>query len=764
MTTRDGHRSQRVTEELAQIRVRIVEAACAAVPSLRTADIDSALATAQAGRPQQIRGIERHITEFPDAFTSQSSQCPAAFDRLLRALATAGHAVAVPACTGCGRTDVPLRHRTPDGRRCQHCSWKARTAQCRRCGHQRPVARRNDEGPLCRACYRADPTTHRTCARCGQRRPPDRRREDGTHLCGPCAHVITCTRCGQTGRIAVQTVDGPLCRSCHSPSARSCGYCGREGEIVVRGRDSAPDRCRRCYTHRKADTCVVCGRVRKGSRYQRSAFHCHSCWPRRPRQCTDCGQITRPHATWPLGTICRPCYLRRTRDPQPCDQCHTLRVLVGRSSAGTNLCGPCSGAPHLDFSCRRCASPGDIYADGLCSRCVGSDRALTLLTAPDTGTVPQQLIPLLDALATVPGPSLVKWVNRSATARMIATWVADKENISHESLDRLPQNNITREIRQTLVTTRVLAERHEPLSQQQLWVAALLDGLPAQQQRILRPYAEWHILRRARFKARRGRYVHGSTRHDRRKLRAAAHFLDWLDTIGVDLARATQAHLDHWVTDHTSRAAALAPFITWTSQRRLTSALTIATPPHVRPSQFLTSHDYHQQLQRCLTDNTIPLEARVVAALVRLYGLPVSRILVLTVDLFHRDGNHAYLTLNEHPVLLPPTLASLIQELIGARVPSMLQVRDGPGYLLPGRPPSQPRSQNAISQTLTRYGLSTLAARNTAMIENAGQLPAVVISELFGIHITTAHQWTELAATSWTEYLAADSNTLTEQG
>jgi len=759
VTARDGHRTQRRAEELARIRRGVVDAVCIAVQSLQHTDAESALTAAQADKPQQIRGIDSHLTEFPDAFTSPSGPYPAAFDRLLRVLAAAGHDVAVPACIGCGRTDVPLRHRTPHGRQCQQCSWNARTAPCGRCGHQRPVARRTDQGPLCRPCYRADPATHRICARCGKQRPPDRRREDGTHLCRSCAHVITCARCGRTRANTVHTPDGPVCRSCNPTPKRRCGYCGRDAEIVVRGKDGHPDRCRKCYTHRRADTCVVCGRVRQGSRYQRTAFHCQSCWPRQPRECADCGQITRPHATWPMGTICRPCYLRRARHPQPCHQCHTLRVLVGRSDTGQDLCGPCSGAPHLNFTCLRCRRPGDIYADGLCSHCVGSDRVRALLTDPDTGTVPQPLAPLLDALATVNGPSLVKWVKRSATARLLGTWVADKEDISHESLDRLPQVNTTREIRQTLVTAGVLAERDEPLAQQQLWVATFLDGLPAPQQRVLRPYAEWQILRRARRKARRGRYVRGSSRHDRRKLRAAAQFLDWLDAIGVELASVGQTHLDDWITAHTNKAGQLAPFLAWTSQRRLTSALEITVEPHALPSRFLTDHEYREQLRRCMHDDSIPIEARVVAALVRLYGLPVSRILVLTVDRFHHDGEHAYLTIDEHPVLLPPILATLIQELIGARAPSMLQPIDGPRYLLPGRPPSQPRSQGGIGLILNRNGLPTLAARNTAMIESAGLLPAVVLSDLFGISIATAHQWTELAAASWAEYLAADSDT-----
>ncbi|KAA8887051.1 hypothetical protein F3087_19220 [Nocardia colli] len=58
---------------------------------------------------------------------------------------------------------------------------------------------------------------------------------------------------------------------------------------------------------------------------------------------------------------------------------------------------------------------------------------------------------------------------------------------------------------------------------------------------------------------------------------------------------------------------------------------------------------------------------------------------------------------------------------------------------------------------MTRHGLRTLAARNTAMIETAAYVPAAVMSELLGIHINTAEQWTELARSNWADYLAAAS-------
>ncbi|MEV4130333.1 hypothetical protein [Nocardia sp. NPDC049707] len=172
MTTGDQQRKHHRAHELTQIHARVLDALCLALPALSRGDAEAALTAAAVSRAQQIRGIDRHLTEFPDALTSRNGVAPAAFDRLLHVLAHAGHPVTVPACTGCGRTDVALRHRTPQGRQCQSCSWKARERHCAHCGELRPVARRSERGPQCRACYRADSDLRRRCARCGRELAP----------------------------------------------------------------------------------------------------------------------------------------------------------------------------------------------------------------------------------------------------------------------------------------------------------------------------------------------------------------------------------------------------------------------------------------------------------------------------------------------------------------------------------------------------------------------------------------------------------------
>jgi hypothetical protein len=61
------------------------------------------------------------------------------------------------------------------------------------------------------------------------------------------------------------------------------------------------------------------------------------------------------------------------------------------------------------------------------------------------------------------------------------------------------------------------------------------------------------------------------------------------------------------------------------------------------PTRFLDTDEHDQQLRRCLNDDTLPLTARISAALTRLYALNTARITGLTTDRFHRDDDGAYL-------------------------------------------------------------------------------------------------------------------------
>ncbi|MGW3939461.1 hypothetical protein [Streptomyces phaeochromogenes] len=147
-----------------------------------------------------------------------------------------------------------------------------------------------------------------------------------------------------------------------------------------------------------------------------------------------------------------------------------------------------------------------------------------------------------------------------------------------------------------------------------------------------------------------------------------------------------------------------------------------------------------------------PLEA-VAAALVRLYALPLTRIVELTDDHIRHDQGHTYLTVNHHPFVLPPKLARLIDDQL-QHSPRHSNTA-GCRYLLPGHSPGRPRNPLGLADTLRHHGLPARAARNTAMMDALADLPPMVIADLLGIHPETAERWATLAGGNRSDYLAA---------
>lgn len=104
------------------------------------------------------------------------------------------------------------------------------------------------------------------------------------------------------------------------------------------------------------------------------------------------------------------------------------------------------------------------------------------------------------------------------------------------------------------------------------------------------------------------------------------------------------------------------------------------------------------------------------------------------------------------PALVPPKLAVLIDRLIasgGAR--SALRHVPAPQkeYRLPGRPESRPRNPLTVVSNMADHGLSVIHARNTAMMEAVSEMPAIVVSDLFGMSVGSAYNWAQYAQTGW---------------
>lgn len=403
--------------------------------------------------------------------------------------------------------------------------------------------------------------------------------------------------------------------------------------------------------------------------------------------------------------------------------------------------------------CDRCGEPGDLGADGMCPRCTLRTRVAALLAGPGGAVLPP-LVPVAEALAGADNPyRVLDWLRRSPAARLLGSLAADADCLDHSRLDRMPGSAATSYVRGLLVSAGVLPERNENLALLLAWLARTVARLPAHQATVIRPFAEWHVVRDARRRAGRGRYTYTAYKADAGNIHAAVQLLEWLDVQHLTLATVDQSHLDRWQPDRTTLRSRCIPFLRWATARHLAAEVTINHPASALPSTFQSEARHRQELHRCLHDDTLPREVRIVGALVRLYGLSLTRIVALTAAQYSRQGPNAYLAVNQHPVLLPPRLAALIEQQFAenpATVPD-----GGAGFLLPGVNPGRSRNASGLASTMSHHGLPVRAARNTAMLESVADLPPIIIADMFGLSPQTANRWARIAGESWSAFLAA---------
>jgi hypothetical protein len=399
-------------------------------------------------------------------------------------------------------------------------------------------------------------------------------------------------------------------------------------------------------------------------------------------------------------------------------------------------------------------------------RAASTDRLQDLLQRPD-GTIAPQLVPVRDALIAVEHPiTILGWLRRSASARLLARLAAEDRPISHDLLDELPQANGLHHFRQVLVHTGVLPERAEYLERITPWLERFLADVPSHHARLIRPFAHWFVLRRARRTTRRRSYTQAAGNGARGRIRTAAAFLGWRDEHGLTLESVSQGDVDQWLAGGPTPRYGVRAFLTWAADRGFAPKLTVPSRSSRQPQRLLRDEDRRQQLRRCLNDTAPPVDVRAAGALVALFGITISRVVELTADHISQHEDATYLIVDQHPVLLPPRLAELLHAAAQALSPSALgrslpRVR----WLFPGsKRPGRHMAASTLSRRLLERGIEARSTRNTALLALAADLPAPVLADLLGLHVSTASRWVVYAKRDWSAYLAARAEDARSEG
>ncbi|MEV5506559.1 hypothetical protein [Streptomyces orinoci] len=757
----------------AQQAERYESAIAAAVTQLMTLlaalDVAAAESALDDARPISSRILEdlaAHLAAHPDALTSGDSHCPPVLLRMVHVLHAAGYEVVRPGCASCGGVRVDLPKIRAEGRICSPCDNRTRRGTCARCGRtDTHIAAKRPEGVICSSCYRTDPQVVEECRDCGRLRSPARRLPDGSALCGKCWErpEQPCAACS-----TAPTTAGEVCYECFSGFRRvrrPCGRCGRMRIIARNATGTCPDLCHSCYRGPQA-TCTRCGRERPCKGIAAGTPVCESCSARErpPATCSRCRRDRLITAHWPMGPVCDSCYVTILRTPAECPRCGDSHPLIARDGDGAEICGPCVGFT-IDYVCRACGRSGHPFGKNRCAYCVLGDKLRVMLTGPD-GHVPERLEPLIDAFCQVRVPAeAIRWTTRSPNAALLARLVADGRELSHDLLDELTPGRNEAYVRQVLVQTGVLPKRDEDLERLPSWLEHLLAGKPQAHARLVRPYLHWYLLRRARNRRARQRYPTAAGHELRRRVHVALEFLSWVDERKIPLRALRQRDIDQWLADGTTTRYLIRYFLAWTAQRRLTTQFTVPTIPLQQPVEFLDEDDRWSLLKRCLTDEEIPLDVRAAGALTLLFGLSNERLRYLTANQLRQRGQHFYLTVGNHPVVLPPRLGNLLQQLADQPLerPLLTSPPAQTRLLFPGMVPGRPIAARPFSRKLARYGINVRPARNAALAALATDLPAPILADILGMHTTTAVRWVTYVRRDWTAYLAARTDIQREQ-
>jgi hypothetical protein len=289
------------------------------------------------------------------------------------------------------------------------------------------------------------------------------------------------------------------------------------------------------------------------------------------------------------------------------------------------------------------------------------------------------------------------------------------------------------------------------------WLEATLADLDnAEHRRLLRQFATWRLLRHLRQLAACQATTLGALNAAKQALRQAAAFLAFLALQHLRLAECRQDHLDAWLARGPTTRDALAAFLSWARQQRLTTQLRFPQRAARNPFQTATDEERWQLVDQLLTDPAITAADSVAGCLVLLFAQPVSRVARLTHADLDLDRQPATIRLGGSELELPPRLTTRLQELVADR-----QGRrgiDAPGdarWLFPGGAPGRPVSPTHLAKRLRALGIDVHRARNRAMLDLAGQLPPSVLADLLGFHPVTAAGWAYRAAGDRATYVAA---------
>ena len=710
---RNRRLNKRADEDRRQL---IVEVITAADPTLGEDLVRQVLTNTVSSR-QSLRRLAVHLNEHPDVFAVGPTSVLPILDRFTRALIAAGAesiATIHPVCDDCGRRQA-RKVRSGDDGLCSMCCARASKQTCSSCGVSRRLATRDREnGAVCYVCVRGL-----------------RRRQRLDDLSEQIATVLT----DAVGRLCATKVTAVIERTAPTVFARAgLVQCLRDGPAL------------NVSAHRT----VVVARLLAALRAEGATIP--------GAICADCDEPADPLRIF--GSVVRCLLCDRRRDN------HRVRG-SGPPRARCVQCGndPRSGLTD-DHRCRQCRRRAEHHCgrcqqttglarhhDGwICQHCDLDERLGPFDQMPTT------LAPIRAAILAANNPKIVhRWLRNSTAGQLLERLAGGEVPLTHNTLNDVDDDRSIRHLRALLVASGALADEDRQLERLERFFDHQLNTRIADpaDRKVVRAWLKWQVLARLRKRADSGESMAHSANNSRGALRSVIELLDQLADHDRNLQTATQADLDCWFAHPGANRWLARPFLIWARQRHhLSRQIRLPPTPAQAPRPTVDDPGRWDIARQLVADDTLAIDDRVAAALVVLYGQPLSRIVRLAItDVLHGPDGTVALNVDGHPMPIHEPFATLIAKLPTRRTNGVTD-QIASSWLFPGGHAGKAISSVALGQRLRAIGIEPCIMRNSARAQLVTEIPPAVLGKLIGINPGTASRWATLTNSNWIAYAA----------
>lgn len=273
---------------------------------------------------------------------------------------------------------------------------------------------------------------------------------------------------------------------------------------------------------------------------------------------------------------------------------------------------------------------------------------------------------------------------------------------------------------------------------------------------MLRPFARWVVLRRYRRKSQRANQRGNFEPRDGGDGSAPA-FLRWLRERDRLLEDCGQADVDAWLAGDRADRYIARSFARWAMAQKLMPRLDFPAGHRGGSSPPVITAGLKELAQRLLHEPKLSACDRVAIVLIAVFAQPVSRVAHLTADDVAIDGQNVTVRLGDTALSMPEPVANDVRALLTDIAAQPSATVRHPPWLFPGGTSARPIGEQVLSGRLKRIGVDCNDARRAALLQLAGQLPAAIVADLLGVHVSTATQWAQIAGRPWGHYPAMRS-------